>query len=268
VFKFITDKSIWVNILAAVSLAVLLVVLVLQLLGWITKHGVYLTVPGVIGKEYQQSIRLLESKGFDVVIQDSVFTDTLSRGAVIKQLPDSNATVKINRTVFLTVNRYVPPMVIMPMLEGRSFGFSLELLKRNHLQLGDTVLKPDFMKGTILEQKFRGYRIPPGSKVQWGSRISLVIAGGLMDQETMVPDLTGLTYAEAKAQLELLGVNIAGVVADGVIIDTAAAFIYKQNPAPMDEEKRPLFIRSGQLMDVYISSVRILPEDSTNANSK
>ena len=89
-----------------------------------------------------------------------------------------------------------------------------------------------------------------------------------MDQETMVPDLTGLTYAEAKVQLELLGVNIAGVVADGVIIDTAAAFIYKQNPAPMDEEKRPLFIRSGQLMDVYISSVRILPEDSTNANSK
>jgi beta-lactam-binding protein with PASTA domain len=262
VFKFITDKSIWVNILAAVTLAILLIFLLLQLLGWITKHGEYLTVPGVIGKDYQQSIHLLESKGFDVIIQDSIYTDTLSRGIIIKQLPDSNATVKINRTVFLTVNRYIPPMVTMPLLEGRSFSFAMELLKRNHLQLGDTIFKPDFMKGTILEQQFRGLRISPGSKVQWGSKITLFIAGGLMDQESMVPDLVGLTYAEAKQQLELLGVNIAGVVANGLIVDTAAAFIYKQNPEPMDEEKRPLFIRSGQLMDLYISSVKMLPVDS------
>ena len=267
-FKFITNKSIWVNILAAVSLAILLIILVLQLLGWITKHGEYLTVPGVIGKDYQQSIVLLESKGFDVVIQDSVFTDTISRGAIIKQLPDSNATVKINRTVFITVNRYIPPMVIMPMLEGRSFGFALELLKRNHLQLGDTTFKADFMKGTVLEQEFKGYRIAAGAKVQWGSRINLVIAGGLMDQETMVPDLIGLTYAEAKAQLELLGVNIAGIIGNGLITDTASAFVYKQNPEPVDEEKRPLFIRSGQLMDLYISSVKTFSKDTVQTINK
>lgn len=267
-FKFITNKSIWVNILAAVSLAILLIIIVLQLLGWITKHGEYLTVPGVIGKDYQQSIVLLESKGFDVVIQDSVFTDTISRGAIIKQLPDSNATVKINRTVFITVNRYIPPMVIMPMLEGRSFGFALELLKRNHLQLGDTTFKADFMKGTVLEQEFKGYRIAAGAKVQWGSRINLVIAGGLMDQETMVPDLIGLTYAEAKAQLELLGVNIAGIIGNGLITDTASAFVYKQNPEPVDEEKRPLFIRSGQLMDLYISSVKTFSKDTVQTINK
>ena len=254
--------------LAAISLAVLLTILVLQLLGWITNHGEHLTVPGVVGKDYQQSIALLESNGFDVVIQDSVFTDTLSRGVIIKQLPDSNATVKINRTVFITVNRYIPPMVTMPMLEGRSFGFAMELLKRGHLQLGDTSFKADFMKGTVLEQEFKGYRISPGDKVQWGSRINLVIAGGLMDQETMVPDLIGLTYDEAKAQLELLGVNVAAIVGNGLIIDTASAFVYKQNPEPMDQEKRPLFIRSGQLMDLYISSVKILPEDSVQTNNK
>ena len=63
-FKFITNKSIWVNLLAAISLAILMIFLLLQLLGWITKHGEYLTVPGVIGKDYNQSIALLESKGF------------------------------------------------------------------------------------------------------------------------------------------------------------------------------------------------------------
>lgn len=267
-FKFITNKSIWVNLLAAISLAILMIFLLLQLLGWITKHGEYLTVPGVIGKDYNQSIALLESKGFDVIVKDSIYSDTITRGTIIKQLPDSNSTVKINRTVYITVNRYTPPMVTMPSLEGRSYGFALELLKRNHLQLGDTTMKADFMKGTILEQYYKGSRISPGDKVQWGSRISLLIAGGLMDEETMVPDLIGLTYSEAKAQLDLLGVNIAAIIAEGVVTDTASAFIYKQSPETMDEEKRPLFIRSGQLMDLYISSIKKSPIDTTQSRIK
>jgi len=258
VFKFITSKPLWVNFLAAVVLAFLLIFLMLQLLGWITKHGDYLTVPEVTGKDSQQAIKLLESKGFDVVIQDSVYTDSLPRGAVLKQLPDANATVKINRTVFLTINRYTPPLIIMPQLEGKSLSFALDLLARNHLQLGDTVYKPDFMKGSILEQQYKGAKILAGAKIKWGSKITLVIAGGLNEQQMMVPDLIGLTFAQAKTQLELIGVNIAGIIADGVIKDTSAAFIYKQNPERFDDEKRPKYIRPGQLMDLYISPVMVV----------
>lgn len=257
-FKFITSKPLWVNFLAAVVLAFLLIFLMLQLLGWITKHGDYLTVPEVTGKDSQQAIKLLESKGFDVVIQDSVYTDSLPRGAVLKQLPDANATVKINRTVFLTINRYTPPLIIMPQLEGKSLSFALDLLARNHLQLGDTVYKPDFMKGSILEQQYKGAKILAGAKIKWGSKITLVIAGGLNEQQMMVPDLIGLTFAQAKTQLELIGVNIAGIIADGVIKDTSAAFIYKQNPERFDDEKRPKYIRPGQLMDLYISPVMVV----------
>ncbi|MBC7687173.1 MAG: PASTA domain-containing protein [Aquabacterium sp.] len=253
-----TSKPLWVNFLAAVVLAFLLIFLMLQLLGWITKHGDYLTVPEVTGKDSQQAIKLLESKGFDVVIQDSVYTDSLPRGAVLKQLPDANATVKINRTVFLTVNRYTPPLIIMPQLEGKSLSFALDLLARNHLQLGDTVYKPDFMKGSILEQQYKGAKILAGAKIKWGSKITLVIAGGLNEQQMMVPDLIGLTFAQAKTQLELIGVNIAGIIADGVIKDTSAAFIYKQNPERFDDEKRPKYIRPGQLMDLYISPVMVV----------
>ncbi|MBC7887527.1 MAG: PASTA domain-containing protein [Ferruginibacter sp.] len=267
-FKFITNRPFWVNFLAAVILAFLLVFLMLQLLGWITRHGEYLTVPAVKGNDAQQSIQLLESKGFEVVIQDSVYTDSLPQGTVIKQLPDANATVKINRTVFLTINRYIPPMIVMPQLEGKSLSFALDLLERNHLKLGDTIYKPDFMKGSVLEQQYHGVKILQGAKVRWGSKITLIIAGGLNEQQMMVPDLIGLTFGQAKSQLELIGINIAGIIADGEIRDTAAAFIYKQNPEPLDEEKRPIFIRPGQLMDLYISPVMILPKDSADINKQ
>lgn len=266
-FKFITKKPLWVNFLAAVTLLCLLVFLVLQLLGWITKHGEYLTVPAVTGKDTKAAIQILESKGFDVVIQDSMFTDSKPPGTVIKQLPDSNSTVKINRTVYITVNRYIPPMITMPQLVGKSLSFVLDLLEKNHLQLGDTVYKPDFMKGSIIEQLYKGAKITPGTKLQWGSRVSLVIAGGLNEQQMMVPDLIGMTFGQAKSQLELAGINIAGIIGDGEIRDTAAAYIYKQNPQPFDEEKRPRYIRPGQLMDLYISLIMPAPKDSVQINN-
>ena len=261
-FKFITDRPFWVNLLAALLLAFLLIFLTLQMLGWITKHGEYLTVPAVKGKPTKEAIKLLESKGFDVVIQDSIFTDTLARGIIIKQLPDADATVKVNRTVFLTVNRYMPPMIDMPALEGKSLSFALDLLQRNHLVLGDTTYKPDFMKGSVLEQQYNGSTIAAGTKVTWGSKIDLVIAGGLHDEQISVPYLIGKTFAEGKAILEQGGINIGAVIAKDAIKDTATAFIYKQNPGRFDDEKKTVYIHPGQLMDIYISQIMILPEDS------
>ena len=252
--------------MAALVLLILLIFLFLQTLSWITKHGDYLTVPSLIGKNTNEAIQLLESKGFEVMIQDSVFTDSVARGTVIKQLPDANATVKVNRIVFLTVNRFTPPMILMPKLEGLSLRFALELLDRNHLQLQDTIYKPDFMKGSILEQQYNGSKILPGAKIQWGSKITLVVGAGLQNQEMMVPDLVGMKFGEAKTLLEQNGIGIGAVITEGIIKDSAAAFIFKQNPDKLNEEKQPIFIQSGQLMDVWISSQMIYLKDTVTNN--
>lgn len=260
-FKFITEKPFWVNLLAAIVLFFAIVFLVLQLLGWITKHGEYLTVPAVKGKNTEEAIKLLESQGFEYAIQDSIYTDTLPRGIVLKQLPDPNATVKVNRTVYLTVNRYIPPMITMPALEGKAFNFALNILERNHLQLGDTTYRADFMKGSVLEQLYKGEKIAAGSKVQWGSKISLVISRGLEATNLVVPDLLGMTYGEAKLKLDSMGV-LASPVPDAAVKDTLAAFIYKQNPRHLDENKRTMYIRPGMVMDLWLSPVMINLPDS------
>lgn len=269
-FKFITNRPFWVNLLAVILLAFLLIFLILQLLGWMTKHGDYLTVPAVTGKATEESIKLLEDKGFEVVIQDSIFNDTIKRGTVIKQLPDANATVKVNRTVFLTVNCYVPPMIAMPQLEGKSLTFAMNLLQRNHLKLGDTSHKPDFMKGSVLEQLYNGVKIASGAKVRWGSKISLVIAGGLVAEQMPVPDLTNFTLEQAKVQLEQIGINLGAVIVDNGVTDTANAYVYRQNPQRYTEDKRLLYIRPGQLMDLYLSPVQVFttPRDSTDTIKK
>jgi beta-lactam-binding protein with PASTA domain len=252
-FIYLTKQPFWVNLLASLALVFLIGFLFLQSLSWFTHHGEYLKVPAVKGQNVDNAIKILESRGFDVIIQDSVYFDSIPRYTVIKQLPDPDATVKVNRTVFLTINRATTPAINMPKLEGLSFRFAYDMLQRNHLRLGDTIYRPDFMKGSVLEQQYNGSRITAGTKVPWGAQITLIIGGGLEVQQMLVPDLVGLTFAEAKALLETKGITLASVIAMTTVKDTAAAFVYKQNPERFDIDKTPLYIRPGQTMDVWLS---------------
>ena len=262
-FKSITNKPLWVNLLIAVAIALLLLFIFLRMLGFITRHGEYLTVPSVTGKKTEEAVKFLESKGFDVVIQDSIYSDTARMGIVLKQLPEPNSTVKINRTVFLTVNRVTLPQVDMPSLQGKTLKYALEILKRSHLQLGDTTFKPDFMMGSVLQQAYNGNAITSGTKLPWGSRVDLVIGGGLTEQRIMVPDLLGMSLGDAKLILEQNGIGLAAIVAEGGITDTLAAFVYKQNPPRFTEQNEAVYIQSGQLMDLWISKEMKTNKDTT-----
>lgn len=265
-FKFITDRPFWVNLLAVILLTAFFIWGFLQLLGVITKHGSYLTVPAVIFKTTAEAVKILESKGFEVVIQDSVYTDTAKMGIVLKQFPEPNSTVKVNRVVLLTINRSTLPMVDMPALQSKSLGYAIEILRRSHLVVGDTTYKPDFMMGSVLEQRYNGNLITSGAKIPWGSRVDMVIGGGLSNEQVIVPSLIGLTYSEAKMVLEQNGIMLASTVVDPGISDTANAFVYKQNPPKFTEDKRPVYIRSGQVMDVWVSREMKVLTDSTIIN--
>ena len=261
-FKFITGKPFWVNLLVALLLSFFILIIILQLLGLITNHGKYLSVPSVIGKNTKDAIKLLESKGFDVVIKDSVYTDTAKNGIVLKQIPDPNSTVKINRTVMITVNRVTLPMIDMPALEGKSLNFAVEILKRSHLKLGDTIFRPDFMRGSVLEQQYKGKKIQSGEKIPWGSYVNLVIGSGLNQDPVLVPNLEGMTYEEAKIILDENGILLGAVVADPDVTDSAASFIWKQSPPRYDDQKEPVYINPGQLMDLWISVDKKAKSDS------
>lgn len=252
-FKFITDKPFWVNLLVVIALTALLIVGLLQLLGFITHHGEHLTVPKVTGEETRSAIKKLESLGFEVEIKDSIYTDTAAKGTVLKQFPEPNSTVKVNRTIVLTVNRTTMPLVDMPNLEGKSMSLAIDLLIRSHLTLGDTTFKPDFMKGSVLEQTFKGNKIAPGTKLPWGSSIDLLIGRGLDDTPIPVPDLLGMTYFDADTLLRNRGIMIGAAITDPDVVDSASAFIWRQSPPRFNELGQLVFIQPGQIMDVWLS---------------
>lgn len=262
-FKFITRRHFFVNVFVIILLTLLLIWGFLQMLGVITKHGEYLTVPKVLNQSTIESIKLLESKGFTVVVQDSVYVDTAKLGTVLKQFPEANSTVKVNRVVMLTVNRVTLPMVDMPNLIGKSQDYATEIISRSHLTLGDTIFVPSFMMGAVVKQSYKGAEVTPASKIPWGSKIDIEIGSGLSDQQFSVPALIGLTYKEAKDIIESKGLQLAALIVDNGTRDTANAFVYKQNPPRYNDDKSPIYIRAGQVMDLYINKVMKYPVDTT-----
>jgi eukaryotic-like serine/threonine-protein kinase len=264
-FKFITHRPLWLNIIAGVLLALGIFALFVLSLNWLTGHGKSATVPSVAGKKYEDAKQILKKAGFDYDIQDSVYVDSLPPLTVIKQIPDADDVVKSNRTVYLIINRSVPPLVEMPNLVGYSYRNAEMVLKNMDLKIGDTTFKPDFAKNAILEQLYNGSMIAPGTKIRKGSTISLVMGDGVGKREFVVPIITGRTFAEVKEMLEGAGLGIGAIVTDADVKDTMSAYVYKQNPERFDDEKRILRIRSGQLMDVWLQ-VSKPAKDTTKEN--
>lgn len=257
-FKFVTHRPLWVNLLAAVALALIIFFLFIFSLKWCTHHNEFKTIPSVLGKSFEQAEEILENEGFEVKILDSVYTDTTKPLTVLKQEPEADEIVKINRTVYLTINRAVPPLVAMPNIEGYSIRSAEMSLKSANLRVGDVTYKPYFAKDVVMEQLYKGNTIKPGTKLQMGSSISLVLGDGVGQEKFLVPNIIGRTFCEAKAMLEANGVAIGAIVTQmgEDISDTCNAFIFKQSPAQIDEGGKYKYIRAGQLMDVWIQLER------------
>jgi hypothetical protein len=252
--KIITHRSIWLNILFGIILAVGIFAIFLLSLKWITGHGKSATVPSVTGKKITEAEGMLEKAGFSLEIQDSVYVDTLPPMSIIRQFPEADEVVKRNRTVYLVINRSQPPVIEMPNLVGYSFRNAQMVLKNMDLRIGDTTFKPDFARNAVLEQIYKGQKIAPGTKISKGSVISLVLGDGIGKQEFAVPVITGMRFGEAKRILESNGIIIGAVMISGNVTDTLSAWIYRQVPERFDDEKRIQRIRAGQTIDVFLQA--------------
>ena len=270
-FKAITSKPLWVNIIAGIALVLLILLIFLGSLNFITHHGKVMKIPSVTGQSLTEAKKNLESQGFEVMVQDSVYSDTMPPSQVVKQFPEADNLVKVNRTVYLTINRTVPPVIGMPNLVSMTFRTAEMVLRQYGLKLEDTVFKPDFAKNSVLEQQYKGEPIKPGTKIQQGSAVTLVLGNGV-GMEFYVPDLFGLDYREARSAVESSGLILGSVVPDPDVSDTLHAFVYRQNPARFDDEKKPNHIRQGQAIDIFLSAQKpvrnsdslALPEPASN----
>jgi beta-lactam-binding protein with PASTA domain len=227
----ILKKPLWMNVLIGFGVAICLFIIFFFSLGWITGNGETEKVPAVIGLDVAAAEKNLTALGFDVELQDSIYVDTLARNAVLRQTPEADEIVKKGRTVYLTINRVIAPQVDMPNLVGFSIKSAETYLKVLGLRLGSIQMVPDQNKNVVIDQIVNGQPIAPGSKIPSGTLIHFLVGDGGASGGMFMPDLVGLTYEQAKAQLISLGLNLGVVSVNGSIGDSASAFVFNQNPS-------------------------------------
>ena len=221
-------------------------------LGCYTKHGDSVTVPSLKGMTIQQAERLMNDRGLNYVVTDSVFDPNAKPYQVMEQDPIANTKVKPSRAIYMTLNAVRPPLVKLPNLLGKSLEICTRNLELRGLRIGGTETRPDPATNTVLEVKLNGKVLKPNDELPKGSVLTLVVADGIGDTELEIPDLVCNTVEEARFLIKSNNLNPGAIIIEGMVRDTLKAYVWKQNPSPKKGEK----IRMGEQVDMWISATK------------
>jgi beta-lactam-binding protein with PASTA domain len=250
------------HLLVIFGICIVLYFLFFLSIGFFTHHGEELPVINVTNKSAKEAITALENAGFDVEVDSSYEADKTAL-LVLSQFPKEHSIVKYGRTIFITVNKTQAPIVPMPNLVNLSYSSACLILKSNRLLLQDTILKPNALKGAVLEQLYNGQVIRPGQMIQQGSKITLYVGAGFGGEQFEVPDLISLQYSEALALLSTSGLQYT-IDWNTDITDSTTAIVYDQFPKTLNELGAANMIGEGAVMQIKIKQNPTLQEMQYN----
>jgi eukaryotic-like serine/threonine-protein kinase len=173
--KFFKSKYFFIHTGLILMVIFLIVFGVLKYLESYTNHGKYVVVPDFTGKKISELPALVSNGEVTYQIIDSIYDPRQKSGIVLRQNPSAQSKVKHNRTVYLYVTGMVPPQIVMPKLIDRSERQARLILQTYGLKTGAVTEAAADCNGCIVAQSINGLDIEPGSAVQKGSTIDLVV---------------------------------------------------------------------------------------------
>ncbi len=239
------------NLFWAVVFVLGLVLVVNILLGIITQHGKGVTVPDMTNMTVSEASKLASRSDLRVVVSDSVFVRRMKKGAVFSQNPKAGSRVKKGRKIALTTNSVLPKKVTMPSLVGFSMRQAKAELSSRGLTLGKLIYVSDMATNNVLRQLCRNRQIEPGTEIESGTPIDLVVGLNYSDNITYVPDVVGLKYLRAVDAVQDNSLNVSRVLFDPEIKtygDSLNAVVVRQSPSASDAP-RPM----GSEVTLYLS---------------
>lgn len=232
--NFLTSRVFLKHLILAILLVLIIVVFTLQRLKSYTQHGQSFPVPDFTGLTIQEIERLAEQNDMQFEIIDSVHFDGAKPGVVVEQVPEANARVKSNRVVLLTINSTVPEKVTLPKLTDISFRQAQALIENCGIVLGNISYEPSEYNNLVLKVEQNTKELKQGDIIFKGSSVDLIIGSSSGNQDTPLPNLTGLTFTTADSLLKNNSLNTGVVIYDGTVItteDSLSAFVWKQYPS-------------------------------------
>lgn len=255
--RFLIRKIFIKHVGIAIAIVAVIIFGIFQFLKMYTLHSDSITLPNFTGSTKQELKEYGLTDKFEFVVIDSVYDAGKRKGGIIMQDPLPNSRVKPGRKIYLTVVARMPEQVAMPDLVDLTLRQAISQLETYGLGVGNLDYIEDIARNAVLQQTFKGEVIKPGTKIEKGSKIDLVIGKGMRDTDVPMPFLIGQNPGEARDRIYKSSLNIGTQFYEG-ITDTSFARVYRTNP----HWEEDLEVEIGSYVDIWYRSALKINFDS------
>ncbi len=173
--KFYDICQVWINLLLMIVVVFGLFWTTVKFLDYWTNHGKTTEMPGVIDLDYYKARDILESKGFNIIV-DSIYDTQAEYGQVLDQKPKAQEIVKHGRWVYLKINSFYPQMKEVDM---KLYDLSASEAKRRLEANGYTRVVIDTVAGEndeeVISIKYNGRKLGKGEKAPVTAEVVLTM---------------------------------------------------------------------------------------------
>lgn len=247
--EFVKSRLFLRNFLISVVLTAIMLFAIFKILAVYTFHGREVMVPDCTGFTINELKSSAAFADFDFIVVDSVYDPQKEKGTIVTQDPLPKSKVKEHRKIYLTVIASVPEKVSMPDLKDLTLRQAIATLQTFGLTVGKMEYVPDIGTNAVLKQLYQGREVRPGTMLEKGAVIDLVLGMGVGGSRIQMPFLIGMSRSEALRVLAADSLYIgAEIYTDQK--DTINARVYKQSPG----YSSGLLLNVGQSIDLYYKS--------------
>lgn len=226
------------------------------LLGYLetyTRHGESNKLPYYVGIGINEAVVKADSQYYQIVVIDSVWNRKVPKGEIVQQEPDSGASVKKGRKVYVTINARTKKRIkiyVDNIVNGSTtLRGALDNLSSYDVKV-DSFLYVDYQYDDIVldVMSYDGKSLKSEQMVFAGT--SLILKVGQKGHESVrIDDFIGEPISRIQKELRAKGVNTNFIyLKDGTCadqLDSASTIIVKQQPGPDSE------IKKGQGVDLF-----------------
>ncbi len=183
-------------------------------------------VLSVAGQEAKSAAKKLSDAGFRVEYTEGQAAN-IPIGSIIRQDPAAGTTLPLGRLVTITVNN--PPSIEVPRLEEMGVNQASDILKDRTMTLGK-ILKVDGTLSQTPEGRIISQVPEAMASAQRGQAVQVLVSTGVKGKMTWLPNLTGLTYEQARDYAQTADLVITKVDKKGS--EQPENTVISQTPAP------------------------------------
>lgn len=261
-FYFISSKIFLKNFTAMLFVIITFFVSLFAFTYLFSRHGKAIETPNLIGMGISEAMAKYKNIQFhvdSVNVEDTITGERAPLLSILSQDPSPMSKIKRNRTVYVTIQQINQPHQMMPNIWGRNTERAIESLENRKFKAVVLRAIPDRAENTVLEvylvnkygdttllKPYRDVKYAPS--IQEGTTLYLVVASG-MGEDVLLPNCQCDTYDMARFKVEGYDLRVGTVIADANVLDSAAAYVYRQRPVFVDGRE----VQKGQEIDLWLT---------------